>query len=209
MDDLKMKETLTTTCKHCVTRFTKKRTDSRFCSKSCANAYNYDLKKRRKLASQGQEATHVQEVAESPLKPAESLGSRKPRQKRSKPVWLQEAPDLSDVQELRVKIRNRDGCLLDPVHKRMLHCLEVDVALGKLSRMAYDSRAGRIWKLPQAVPAEVLKAEAVSLKSPEEFDRKMAAQKAESEFSGPYDRDRWGFVHRDPAGTREPLAMTT
>lgn len=66
-------------------------------------------------------------------------------------------PDLSDVQELHVKLCRRDGGVWPP-QSRMLADLERAVIDG-LDRETFDNAAAGIWSLPQALPASFRKVE--------------------------------------------------
>lgn len=68
-------------------------------------------------------------------------------QRRAAGVDLDGRPDLSDVQELRVKLIRRDG-LVDT--QGLLHRLEVMVAKG-CTKADFENQAGIIWELAGVV----------------------------------------------------------
>ncbi|MBT5112384.1 MAG: hypothetical protein HOM28_00795 [Rhodospirillales bacterium] len=68
------------------------------------------------------------------------------------------APDFSDVQELKVKLLRRDGAIFQP-QLGMLNKLDVMIHR-RCTRAEFKQYAGVICSMPQALPKEMLKAEA-------------------------------------------------
>jgi len=96
--------------------------------------------------------------------------------------------DLSDTQELRVHLVNRDGGL-DPLQAGMLHRLELKVLKG-MTRAAYLAQANRISGMPPAFSKAQVRGEVETAVSAEERLGDVAWL------------DAYGFIHRRPSEHR-------
>jgi hypothetical protein len=59
--------------------------------------------------------------------------------------------DLTDVQELRVKLIRRDGAIVEP-HASLLRRLDARIATGAMTRGEFEDAVSRIWAMPKALP---------------------------------------------------------
>jgi hypothetical protein len=112
-------------------------------------------------------------------------------------------PDPSDVQELIVKLANRDGGLFDPVINSRLAALDRAVALGRLTRKQFETEAAVLLQdLLPAIPGTLIRAEALVREDPAAFMAQVEQQDRQQE---PAQRelvgDRYGYYRsreRDP-----------